>query len=188
MDSKYNTPGALDNAAGVAVLLQVAEALRLKITTYDIDFVPFNSEEYFGADGELKYLELLERENANIVLMVNIDSPCHKGSETAISLYHVGEDMRKVMEQVMAGNDHIVSGDQWYAGDHAPFAFRGIPCMAVTSSDFFSGALEYTHTPEDTLSTVSPEMIEPAARYLADVVSALSLFAEKLVDKEIRRA
>lgn len=173
MDSKYNTPGALDNAAGVAVLLKTAEALRT--TAYDIDIVPFNSEEYFAASGELKYLESLDNESEKIVLMINIDSPCHEGAKTAVSLYNFNEDLHEVLGKVIESNHYIVLGNEWYAGDHAPFVFRGIPCMAVTSSDFFSGALEYTHTPKDTLDTVNLEMIEPTVQCLTDMVYSLSM-------------
>lgn len=172
MDSKYNTPGALDNAAGVAILLKTAEALRT--TAYDIDIVPFNSEEYYGASGELKYLESLDSKNEKIVLMVNIDSPCHKGAKTALSLYNLNEEMHKILDKSIERNSHIVVGNEWYAGNHAPFVFRGIPCVTVTSSDFFSGALEYTHTPKDTLDTVNLEMIEPTVQCLTDMVSSIS--------------
>ncbi|MNU09417.1 hypothetical protein D3C72_2559650 [compost metagenome] len=46
--------------------------------------------------------------------------------------------------------------------------------MVVTSSDFFDGALEYTHTPKDTLDTVDFEMVKPTAQHLIDVIDSLS--------------
>ncbi|MGO0862162.1 M28 family peptidase, partial [Clostridioides difficile] len=51
MDTKYNTVGALDNATGIAVLMKVMYILQEIFGEFDIDFVPFNSEEYFGVDG-----------------------------------------------------------------------------------------------------------------------------------------
>lgn len=169
MDSKYDTLGALDNAAGVAVLLETAA--RLKVAGYDIDILPFNSEEYYGANGELEYLKRIEGEN--IVLMVNIDSPCHKGSKTAISFYNFDDEMQAVADKVMDGCPRIVKGQEWYAGDHAPFLFRGTPCMAVTSSDFFDGALSNTHTPKDTLDTVDESLAADASKYLVDMITTL---------------
>lgn len=169
MDSKYDTPGALDNAAGVAVLLKAAA--ELNSTGYDIDVVPFNSEEYYGATGELEYINWIGDEP--ISLMINIDSPCHIGSRTAVSFYNFSDEMQAVADKVMAENPLIVKGDAWYAGDHAPFLFRGVPCMAVTSSDFFAGALACTHTPRDTLATVDEKLVSPSAKYLVDVVAAL---------------
>lgn len=57
MDTKYNIFGALDNAAGIAALLQVAEVLKSE--KYDIEIVQFNNEEFCGACGELEYLKLI---------------------------------------------------------------------------------------------------------------------------------
>ncbi|SDG51585.1 Peptidase family M28 [Fontibacillus panacisegetis] len=172
MDTKYNTPGALDNAAGVAVLLQTAQSLNSSV--YDIDIVPFNSEEFYGANGELEYLKLLDSESKKIALMINIDSPCHKGSETAISFHNLSKPIVRLTNSLIANNPKITKGKEWYAGDHTPFIFRGIPCMVVTSSDFFDGALQYTHTPKDTLDTVDFEMVKPTAQHLIDVIDSLS--------------
>ena len=168
MDTKYNTPGALDNAAGVAVLLQVAEALKSKI--YDIDIVPFNSEEFYGACGELEYLRLIDNEKDSIKLVINIDSPCHKGAQTAISFYNPNHSLNQSANCVIDRSQRITKGQEWYAGDHVPFLFRGVPCLAVTSSDFFSGALEHTHTPKDTLDTIDFDMVKHTAKYITEVV------------------
>lgn len=170
MDTKYNTPGALDNATGVAVLLQVAELL--KATKYNIDIVPFNSEEFYGACGELEYLKLIDNEKDRIILMINIDSPCHKGAQTAISFHNLHDSINQITNCVMDRSQKITKGQEWYAGDHVPFVFRGIPCIVVTSSDFFSGALEYTHTSKDTLDTIDFDMVNHTAEYLAEVVFA----------------
>jgi aminopeptidase YwaD len=168
MDTKYDTPGALDNAAGVAVLLQVAE--ELKSIEYDVDIVPFNGEEYYGACGELEYLKLIERQEDKIELMINIDSPCHKGAQTAISCYNLNDSLNDIVKCVMDRSDGIIQGQEWYAGDHATFVFRGIPCLVATSCDLFSGGLEYTHTPKDTLDTIDIDMVKYTVRYLSEVI------------------
>lgn len=170
MDTKYNTPGALDNATGVAVLLKVAETL--KYTSYDIDIVPFNSEEFYGACGELEYLKLIDNEKDKVKLMINIDSPCHKGAETAISFHNLNDSMGEIINFTMSNSQSIVKGREWYAGDHTTFIFRGIPCLVVTSSDFFIGALEYTHTPKDILETIDFEMVNHTAQYIIKVICA----------------
>lgn len=173
VDTKYNTPGALDNAAGVAVLLQVAEVLKSE--TYDIEIVPFNSEEFYGACGEMEYLKLIDNEKDRIKLMINIDSPCHKGAETAISFHNLNDNISEIINSTMSKSEKIVKGEEWYAGDHVPFVFRDIPCLVVTSSDLFSGALEYTHTPKDTLDTIDFDMVEHIVSYIAQIISTFSV-------------
>lgn len=140
MDSKYNTPGALDNAAGIIVLMKAAE--KIKSDFYDIDIVPFNGEEYYEASGELEYLKYSEEKQDQIKLVINIDSPAHIHSKISISLYNASPEIEEKVNTLTAKNRTVVKGTEWYAGDHAVFAFRGIPCLAVTSSDLFEGALE----------------------------------------------
>ena len=74
MDSKYNTDGALDNASGVATMLYAAKSIETD--RYDIDIVPFNSEEYYAPQGELIYLKELEKVKKSIA-SYNIDTVAH---------------------------------------------------------------------------------------------------------------
>lgn len=172
MDSKYNTPGALDNAAGLAVLLKTAEMIASD--KLNIDIVPFNGEEYYEASGEMQYLSNLE-EQSKIKLVINLDSPCHIGSQTAISFYNFAEKDKEKATSLFKQHPTVVEGGAWYAGDHCAFAFQGIPCMAVTSSDLFQGGLKDTHTPKDTLETVDFTLIQQAAAYIADYIRHIDL-------------
>lgn len=172
MDTKYGTPGALDNGAGLAVLMRIAEIIES--TQFDIEIIPFNSEEYFEASGELLYLADMESRNEQIILMVNIDSPCHIGSKPAISSYGLPRKIEKTLQKIFQNNNQLISGEQWFAGDHVPFVFRKIPCLAVTSSDFFTGALVDTHTSRDTIETVNQALIEPTAQNLTAVIKKLT--------------
>lgn len=106
--------------------------------------------------------------------MINIDSPCHKGSETAISYHNLSDPIERITNTLITNSPKMSKGKEWYAGDHAPFIFRGVPCLVVTSSDLFDGALEHTHTPKDTLDTVDFELIQPTAQFLTNVIDSLS--------------
>lgn len=48
---------------------------------YNIEYVPFNSEEHFGAAGELAYRQDCKQKNIDFKLVINIDSPGHIGSK-----------------------------------------------------------------------------------------------------------
>lgn len=169
MDTKYHTQGALDNAAGVAVLLEAAA--RLAGSNYNIDIVPFNGEEYYGASGEVEYLKCISSGQDKISLVINIDSPCHVGSKIAVSLYNFDDPAKEVVDRLMQTQNEVVYGPEWYAGDHAAFAFRGIPCMVLTSSDLFEGGLDNTHTMRDTLDTVDLSQVELAANYINQYIT-----------------
>ncbi|MBW6411190.1 M28 family peptidase [Clostridium weizhouense] len=177
MDTKYNTLGALDNSTGVCVLMKIMNYFKQVSYPINIDFVPFNSEEYFGANGEVNYLNYINNnENENeILLVVNIDSPCHINSQTAISYYNMDANIQSIINSIIERHKNIVKGNEWYAGDHCAFALKGIPCLAVTSSDLFDGALEYTHTPKDTLNTIDLQLITTTAKFISDVIKKLDL-------------
>lgn len=170
MDSKYNTVGTLDNATGVTVLMKLMESLKSVATSFDIDFVPFNSEEYFGVNGQLKYLDYITQQKSEIKLVINIDSPCHKNSKTAISYYNLKKNTISIIDNIIQNHEYIEKGNEWFAGDHCVFAFNKIPCIAVTSSDFYDGALEYTHTPLDTMNTIDYELILPTVSVLIEII------------------
>lgn len=169
MDTKYHTQGALDNAVGVAVL--IGAAARLAESDYDIDIVPFNGEEYYEASGEVEYLKYIGSGQDNVSLVINIDSPCHVGSKIAVSLYNFDDLAKEVVDRLMQTQNEVVYGPEWYAGDHAAFAFRGIPCMVLTSSDLFEGGLDDTHTMRDTSDTVDLSQVEVAANYINQYIN-----------------
>ena len=176
MDTKNHATGALDNAAGIVTLLKTAEKVteeKVTAENYDIGIVPFNSEEYFGADGELAYLGKVQSDGDNVALFINIDSVGHIGSKAAVSLYNIPEEMTELITGMLAEREDVVIGEQWYAGDHAAFAFRGVPCIAVTSSDIFAGGLNDTHTMRDTVDTVDVRLLSEAASFLADVIGKM---------------
>lgn len=170
MDTKYGTLGALDNATGICVLMEVMKYFKQVSYPIDIDFVPFNSEEYFGVNGEVNYFNYINSNQNKILLVINIDSPCHINSQSAISYYNINENKQFIINNVMGRHKKIVRGDQWYAGDHCVFALKGIPSLAITSSDLFEGALEYTHTYKDTLNTIDIKLINITAKFIIDVI------------------
>ncbi len=170
MDSKYNTPGALDNGAGVCILIAAAHMLKKKHIDFDVEFVPINSEEYFGATGELKYMEYLKSDKEDVKLVINIDSPGNIGSKNAVSYYNVDEKNKKIINNVIENSKDMCNGECWYSGDHMPFAAQGNQCIAITCSDFYSGGLKNTHSQNDTIDTVDVNLINNAAEFICRLI------------------
>ncbi|MFW5797998.1 MAG: M28 family peptidase [Spirochaetota bacterium] len=92
VDTKYETPGALDNAAGLATAVAVMERLRHAELPFDLDVVPFNGEEYYEVSGQLAYLAHREPSAETTRLMINLDGLGHSDSTGAFSFYNLGED------------------------------------------------------------------------------------------------
>lgn len=174
MDSKYGTSGAIDNASGVAVLMEVMEKLKDWTGKYDLEFVPFNSEEYYEVSGELAYGSYMQASAVPVRLAVNIDGACHKASQTAVSCYNFDDMLYKRLAEKMEENENVVEGMPWYAGDHAMFAYEGIPCMAVTSSNLEGEVMDLTHTENDTIDKISCRLISETADFLAEFIRSFS--------------
>lgn len=175
MDTKYDTPGALDNGTGIAVLMGLMVDLNELVLDFSIDFVPFNSEEYFGGDGELAYEKYCQDKGETIKLVINIDAVGHLNSKVGISSYNLEDEFEeKIKTSIFKNSDYVLRGQPWYAGNHGIYAMNGIPCLAITSSDLFEGGLANTHTLKDTLETVNPFLIKQCIIFLTDLIRGLN--------------
>ncbi len=166
IDAKKNTPGAVDNATGVAVLLALAERLQQYTGAYDLELVAFNGEDYYAIPGQMLYLHQNEGNLKDIKMVINIDGAGHIDSRSALSFYNLSEmSTREILETAGEFNT-IVPGEEWYEGDHSMFLQQGIPCMAVTSSNLHEAVMNISHTPEDSLDKVNQALLEDLAAFL----------------------
>ncbi|MCG8478479.1 MAG: M28 family peptidase [Spirochaetales bacterium] len=173
MDTKYETPGALDNASGVATLVGVMERLAGADLSVALDVVPFNGEEYFAVPGQLAYLRDRKPRVETTSLVINVDGLGHIDSRNAYSYYNASEEDAARIGEIVEKNDTAVAGEQWVAGDHAMFAFQGVPCVAVTSSNLMETVLDLIHTAGDTVDNVDGTLIETAADTIAEIIRSV---------------
>lgn len=172
IDSKPGTPGAIDNASGVAVMLAAAGLLGEAASSCTIEFVPYNGEDHALAPGEVAWLAANE-DLSDVKLAVNIDGSGLPGAPSAYSLYDVDEETTAVIDSLSANHASVAEGPQWPAGDHMIFAMRGIPAVAVTSTDFEAVSGEYAHTPEDVPEILDYELLADTARFIAAVIATM---------------
>lgn len=172
VDSKPGTPGAIDNAAGVAVLLAIADLLASARPERTIEFVPFNGEDHVLAPGELAWLAR-DTDLSDVTLALNIDAPGLRGGPSAYSFYGLDDATVALVTRIAATHPDIAEGPSWPASDHMIFAMRGIPAIAVTSADFETASRGYSHTPADTPDILDYEVLASTARFLAEVIAAV---------------
>ena len=153
--------------------MQTMELLKKENLNYAIDFVPFNSEEYYEATGELIYLNDCKRKNKEFALVINIDSVGHVGSGIALSTCNMDSRFAAILEKLCDDHPMVAKGPEWYSGDHAIYAFKCVASLAVTSQDFFSGGLKRTHTPKDIKDMVDYETLALGAKFIAKLLRAL---------------
>jgi aminopeptidase YwaD len=164
-DTMINTPGASDNAAGVAVMLALAETLRTENLPYDLEFVAFNGEEYLPI-GDDEYLRRSGDSLDDILFAVNIDGIGPAYASSTITMMAAGPAFRCQVEQISAAFPGVVWVEPWLESNHSTFAMRGVPALAFSSR----GARRLAHTPNDALHMISTAKMEEVHGLTAEIV------------------
>jgi aminopeptidase YwaD len=173
IDAKEGTPGALDNAGGVAILLLLAELLADYSGALGLELVAMNGEDYYAASGEKLWLSENDGRLGDILLGINLDGAGHRGGRPAYSLYGCPPELDGLVRQVLAGCPLMVEGAPWYQSDHSLFLMSGIPALAVTSQQFNALWSEVAHTAQDRPEIVDPEQLATIAVVLRDLLLRL---------------
>lgn len=193
VDARPGTPGALDNAAGVATMLAVAELLArtpparagtaqggAAVTGAatgagaSIELAILNGEDYYAASGEMAYIAANEGHWADIALAINVDGAGYREGATAASFYSGSDELRRACEAALAPFPGVVPGEPWVQGDHSLFVMQGVPALAFTSDQMTRLWSEIAHTERDRLELIDPARLDELARALVACVAALA--------------
>lgn len=174
IDAKKGTPGALDNAAGVTVLLLIAEMLEDYQGDKILEMVAFNGEDYYAASGQMDYLQRNQNTFHDILLNINIDGAGYREGSTLFSLFDVPEETRRKIYELFAAYPGIEEGIQYPQGDHSLFVQQGIPAVAVSSKWLIDhiNSQTITHTTRDLPEIVDSSRLVSIAEALAGLVSS----------------
>ena len=164
-------PGALDNASGVALQLAVAKALAASgiKPEKNIVFAFFGAEER-GIKGAIHYLNHPTFPLDKTMCMLNIDMV---GNGNGLSVWGAESfpAVAKIFAQVndrwlhrefeVTPYERAVSYSQ---ADGDEFSKRGIPALYIATTEELKPM--YYHDPRDQAETLTPEIMEDAARML----------------------
>lgn len=151
IDAKKGTPGAIDNGTGVVILLLLAELLQDYDGDYDLELIPFNGEDYYGASGQMIYLEANRDRWQEIYLNINIDGAGYHLGESAFSAFDLPSPVQQALDRVLREGEGLSPGIPWVQGDHSIFIQQGIPAIAISSAWFIDriDSQDITHTARD---------------------------------------
>lgn len=166
-DTAFYTPGAVDNAGGVAAMLALAKRLQAGDGLTGMEFVAFGGEDsWYPLDADYA------RRNAAylpaIAAVINIDGIGIRGYGDAVSCLGCPEPLSQAVADVALRRPGMAVMEPWYAGDHSLFWRSGIPAIALTSA----GATGYTalHTESDTLDRLDEARLAATVDFAADVI------------------
>lgn len=166
-DSVVGSPGANDNASGVAVLLELARTLAARPARLPVMFVAFGAEEgrpgphQQSIFGSKHYATGLSPEAVrNLAAMINLDMIGH--GDTLLSTQRI--NMKRGVHQRMLGIARRlgVPAREYLTpqlSDSVPFAARG-----VETGWLWTGVEPSYHSPLDTPEKITPETLDWAGR------------------------
>lgn len=175
IDAKKGTPGAIDNATGVIVLLLLSELLKDYNGDKLIEIVAFNGEDYYAVPGQMIYISENKNNFSKIILNINIDGAGYKEGKSAFSLFDLPDEMLLHTRRVISQFSGITEGIQWPQGDHSIFLQYGVPAIAVSSKWFIDNISDQniTHTPKDNIEIVDCKKIVEISRALNTLIRSI---------------
>jgi len=170
-DSKIDTPGAYDNAAGVGVLLTLAQTLSGRTHRHTLECVAFTGEEGAGL-GDMEYARGAGRAGYGfdrVTAAVNIDGVGPFTGTTTVATFTASQAFDRLVDETMQKYPGIIRVDPWPASDHYIFYSNGVPSVALTSK----GLRDAFHTFSDTFEWISGEKLAESVRLVLDLVDPL---------------
>ncbi len=173
IDGFENTPGALDNASGVVVMMLLAEMLADYRGIIGVELIAFNGEDHYSVAGQMDYLKRFGNELPDVMLNINIDDAGSNTGKTAYSFYECPQDIEAKAEFAFQQFDGLIRGEPWHMGDHMIFVQHEVPALAFTSEKMAELMQTVTHTALDT-----PDQID--YRKLVELAESLNAFIRSL--------
>lgn len=159
--------GAIDNASGTALLLDIAKKLNLSNVEFekDIIFVAFNGEES-GLQGSYFFTEFVKEEYEH-VYNINIDSIYDGPLEILTGDEEPLKDLINDFSNHLESNDlpSTTNGTGSATSDHSSFLYNHMNSLSIISQN----VLKKIHIPEDTIEEIN-------FPYLVKVSDAVSNF------------
>lgn len=172
IDAKKGTPGAIDNATGVIVLLLLADLLRDYEGHRKIELVAFNGEDYYAVPGQMNFIMANQGRFSEMILNINIDGSGYREGVSAFSPFNLPEEIYRKTMAVITRYPGITEGAQWPQGDHSIFVQYGVPALAVSSKWFIDNmeSQDITHTPKDNPGITDCRKLVEIALALNDLI------------------
>ena len=172
VDAHDIAEGAMDNGAGTATVVQLAESLAAREAELDtrVRFICYGSEEVglVGSEYEADRADL-----DAIKAIVNIDSNVY--GRTLSLGYHGFESLETAAEKVGDRFDHPISLSSNLVphSDHWPFVQRGVPGYMVSGETEDRGR-GWGHTFADTLEKLEHRNLTEQSIFLCELVVELA--------------
>jgi len=200
-DAVPGSPGADDNATGVAVLLELARSLAAEPANYPIRLVAFDMEEY-GLRGSSQYAADLRRQQQPLRLMISLEMLGYRDTRPGSQRYPAGLErfypncgnfiglignwstipdligLSRHIRQAGVPSEWLPAGKRGAMlpatrrSDHAPFWDQGYRAIMVTDTADLRNP--HYHQPSDRLETLDLDFLTGICQGLVAGIRRLS--------------
>lgn len=166
-DSVPQGPGAYDNMAGAAIIMEVCRYFKEHTPGRTLEFIWFGAEEK-GLLGSRNYVQVHEGELKNHRFNMNVDLAGQLVGGNVIGV--TGDSSICSMITYLARETGIgmTTKNQIWGSDSNTFAWKGIPAMTLNRDGFGM------HTHYDTIDLLSAWSLERSAALLCHIAESLS--------------
>lgn len=163
IDSVSDSSGAVDNASGVAALLETAKLLSQIDTDHTLVFIGFGAEEYGNPMGSEYYVQSVEQHTEQMIAMLNLDAIgggrypyVHAGAKVTLYAPEQGNvsftggaswvrDLAVQVASILGNEMRTAPSTYWngYTGvwsDHYAFVLEDVPVAYFEAWDWHSPA------------------------------------------------
>jgi len=173
-DTTIDTPGALDNGGGVAILLALAQGLSQRELQHGLEWIAFSGHEYLPL-GDDEYLRRWGDQLEEIVVAINFDGAGQYLGANSIATFTSSPAFEDQMTKLTRQYPGVVWVDPWPQSNHSTFAWRGVPAIALSSE----GRVKWDHLRDDSVEWVSLAKLEEVVWLVTAVVEGLQ---DKVLD------
>jgi len=167
-DSKVDTPGAYDNAAGVGALLALAEILSQRKPRHTLEWIAFTGEEGAGL-GDMQYARQTGDGFDQVTAAINIDGVGPFTGTTTVTSFVASQELETLIDDKLRSYPGVIRVEPWPASDHYIFYSNGTPSIALTSK----GIRDIYHTLSDTFEWISGEKLAETIQFVLDLFEEL---------------
>lgn len=172
-DTAATTPGACDNAGGIAILLALAAHWAAEERDWGLEFVALSGHEYLPLGVE-RYLQTASP--GKMAAALNFDGAGHRLGTNTLTAMSASDALIRAARSVLDRYPGAVWTDPWPESDHSAFAMQGVPALAFGGM----GVRDIHHTPGDTIEGMSADKLFETASIAAETV-------EEIQEKSIGR-
>ena len=166
-DSVPEGPGAYDNMAGAAIVMELCRYFSVHRPSRTMEFLWFGAEEK-GLYGSLNYVERHGEELASHRFNMNVDLAGQTIGGTVIGVTGNPEICQILSAYAHEAGMGVSLKHQIWGSDSNSFAWKGVPAMTLNRDGFGM------HTRHDTAALISVWSLERSSRLLAMVAERLA--------------